>query len=348
MPAKRPFHDEARSSIVQRRAVSVSRSVLLFITGTLLLPLLLVGAIAVDAVRSVLTRRPWMSVRIVLFGWTFIATEVAGLLWLFATWVTSGFGFNWDRLVARTWPVQRWWAGTLFVAVRRLFRIEFDVENHDVVAPGPVLALFRHASIVDNLLPAVLLTSAKQMRMRWIVKRELLALPSLDVAGTRLPNYFVDRNADDPRREIRAIKHLGEGLADDEGVLIYPEGTRFTEGRRSRALSGLEERMPSLYERAARLRFVLPPRIGGTLALLDSGHDVVVCGHEGLDGFARIGDIWSGALVGRTVSVRFWRTAARDIPTDRKARIEWLYDQWERIDDWIAAKKLENRTVHTR
>ena len=35
----------------------------------------------------------------------------------------------WDRLVSLAWPVQRWWARTLLGSVRRLFRLEFDVEG---------------------------------------------------------------------------------------------------------------------------------------------------------------------------------------------------------------------------
>ena len=58
-----------------------------------------------------------------------------------------------------------------------------------------------------------------------------------------------------------------------------------------------------------------------------------------IGGFARIGDVWSGALLGRTVRVCFWRIDAADIPRNRKARIDWLYSQWERIDAWIGAQK---------
>ncbi|HSF87088.1 MAG TPA: 1-acyl-sn-glycerol-3-phosphate acyltransferase [Acidimicrobiia bacterium] len=339
MTTTQPFHDEPRSAVIKRRLVTVSRSVALCLIITALLPILLVGAATVDVVRWIVAKRPWMSVRVVLFGWSFFVTEVIGLAWLLAVWLMSGFGKDRVRLVARTWPVQRWWARTLFAAVRRLFRIELEVSDHDVTTPGPIIAMFRHASIVDNLLPALLLTDAKQFRMRWIIKRELLELPSLDVAGRRLPNYFVDRNADDPRREIRAIRRLADDLEPDEGVLIYPEGTRFTERRRRRALADLENRSPALHERAAAMHHVLPPRVGGPLALLDSGYDVVLCGHEGLGGFARIGDVWSGALLGRTVRVCFWRIDAADIPRNRKARIDWLYSQWERIDAWIGAQK---------
>lgn len=258
MPTLRPFHDEPRAAIVRRRVATITRSAALFVILTVLFPVLLLAAVFVDAARWLFTRRHWMSVRLLLFAWTFLATEVAGLAWLFAVWLASGFGSNWDRLVAMSWPVQRWWACMLFASVRRLFDIRFAVEGDELATPGPILAFFRHASIVDNLLPAVLLTDAKHLRLRWIIKRELLALPSLDVAGTRLPNYFVDRSANDPRREIRAIRKLAADLKEDEGVLIYPEGTRFTESRRRRALAGLQDRMPALHERAGRLRYVLP------------------------------------------------------------------------------------------
>jgi len=233
--------------------------------------------------------------------------------------------------------VQTFWARTLLGGVRRLFRLRFAVTGADVIRPGPIVAMFRHASIVDNLLPVVLLTHDQGIRLRWIVKRELLAVPGLDVGGTRLPNLFVDRSSADPRTEIRRIRELATGLTPAEGVLIYPEGTRFTEERRAKAVAALATRDPSMRTRAERLRNVLPPRIGGPLTLLDAGYDVVVCAHEGLGGFAKIGDVWSGGLVGRTINVTFWRIPAATIPTGRKERIAWLFEEWERVDAWIGA-----------
>jgi 1-acyl-sn-glycerol-3-phosphate acyltransferase len=278
-----------------------------------------------------------MSLRLIAFGWVFLAAETWGLVRFFGHWVLSGFGWRREWLVARAWPVQTWWARTLLTSVRRLFRLTLQVEDAERAQPGPIIAMFRHASIVDNLLPAVLLTHGQGLKLRWIIKRELLSVPALDVGGTRLPNYFVARASSDPRTEIRRIRSLAADLAEDEGVLIYPEGTRFTEARRARALAALEKRDPELSARARRLRHVLPPRIGGPLTLLDTGYDVVMCAHEGLGGFAKIRDIWSGALVGRTINVKFWRFGASEIPTTRKGRIAWLFDQWARVDAWIEA-----------
>ena len=92
---------------------------------------------------------------------------------------------------------------------------------------------------------------------------------------------------------------------------------------------------------ASRLQNLLPPRLGGPLALLQetAGTDVVFCAHVGFDGFEAIGDIWGGGLVGNTISVRFWRVPAAEIPADRDGRIRWLYGHWQELDDWVGERR---------
>lgn len=335
------FHPEPRMVRVKRRLISIPRNVLILVVLTVLFPVLLALAAAVDGFRWLIARTPFMASRLLIVAWVFLAAEMVGLVRFFGSWITSGFGLNKKRLVATAWPVQAWWARVLLGTIRSVFGLKFEVEGEDLIAPGPILAMFRHASIVDNLLPAVYATDRKDMKLRWVMKQELLMLPSLDVGGNRLPNYFVDRESKDSRAEVRRIRALAENLGSDEGVLIFPEGTRFTEAKRSRALEKLAESNAVLHARALHLQHLLPPRLGGPLILLDAGLDVVLCGHEGLGGFAHIRDLWSGGLVGRTVSIKFWRVAAVDIPADRSARIEWLFDQWQTIDDWIAEKHIE-------
>jgi 1-acyl-sn-glycerol-3-phosphate acyltransferase len=340
MPARiTDFTPEPRADVVRRRLFTITRDVGLLILLTLLAPILAGVALVVDALRWIATRRPFMGVRALAFLWVFLAAEMVGVLWLAAQWVGAGFGLRSRRMITAAWSVQSWWAQTLFTTVERLFRLDVVVEDLAVVRPGPIIALFRHASIIDNLLPATLLSDQAGLQMRWIIKRELLTIPALDVAGKRLPNYFVDRSSQDPSVELSRIRALAEGLGEDEGVLIYPEGTRFTTAKRSRAIARLEDSAPELADRARTMRYVLPPRTGGVLALLDAGTDVVVCAHEGLGGFASVADIWSGALMGRKVHVRFWRTPADEIPPGREDRIAWLYDQWQRADEWIASFK---------
>ncbi len=300
---------------------------LLFAVATVGLPLLLAVALVVDATRWAVRRRPWMATRLALFLWLYLAAEAAAIVALFLAWALPPRG----RLVERTYGLQARWAAFLFGAARRLFSLRFDVEGADAVTPGPIVVLMRHASIVDNLLPAMFVAAPHGLRLRYVLKRELLADPSIDIAGGRLPNCFVLRGADDTEAEVARVRALAEGLGPREGVLIYPEGTRFTAAKRRRAI----ERQP----RAAKLEHVLPPRPGGTLAVLDTGADVVVCAHHGLDGFASVSDLWRGGLVRRTVRVRFSRFAAASLPEGREARTAWLWQRWHEVDDWIGAQQ---------
>ena len=82
----------------------------------------------------------------------------------------------------------------------------------------------------------------------------------------------------------------------------------------------------------------MPPRLGGPLALLEGcAADVVILAHKGLDGFARIGDIWRGGMVRTPVTVRFQRIPRTAIPESRADRADWLFRVWQEVDDWVGA-----------
>lgn len=328
---------EPRGVRVRRRLVTIPRHILFLVLTTVTLPILVVGALLVDVVRWVFTRRPFVAVRMILFMWAYLAISVTGVVWMFLNWIAAGFGRRKERMIKNAYRVQRWWARSLFSSVGGLFGFDMSIEGHELVRPGPIIAMFRHTSIVDNLLPALLITDREKMELRWVIKRELLIEPALDVGGNRLPNYFVARTSRNPEEEIARIAGLADGLDEDGGVLIFPEGTRFTEKKRARVLKRLQSRDPALHARAKQLKNLLPPRLGGPVALLDKGIDVVFCGHHGLGGFAHLRDIWAGGMVGAKISVKFWRQPASAIPAGVEARNQWLLDQWQKIDDWITS-----------
>ncbi len=59
--------------------------------------------------------------------------------------------------------------------------------------------------------------------------------------------------------------------------------------------------------------------------------------HAGLDHVLTVADMWREIPTHKTITMRWWRVPAADIPRLREAQIGWLYDWWQRIDDWIAS-----------
>lgn len=328
--------DETRSETVLRRVRTIPPIVLGLVLVTALLPALLVTGVIIDAVRRVASGTRPTAVRLVLCLWAYLAAEVVGLAALAAIWVVSLGGRRDVWLRDLTWRLQRMWANSLLGTVRVLFRVRIEVTGGELIAPGPVIVLMRHASIVDTLLPSSLVGGPQRIRLRYVLKRELLADPCLDVAGRRLPNYFVRRGTGEAQ-EVERVRELAHRLGPDEGVLIYPEGTRFTPERRARATARIAERDSRLAARAERLRHLLPPRLGGVGALLDGAPDadVVVVAHHGFGGLRSISDIWRGGLVGLMVRVRVTRVERSTVPEAGAARADWLYDLWQDVDDWL-------------
>lgn len=315
---------------VTRRIVTIGVLAVTFIVTSLLFPALAIVAVGFDLFRGIISGKPWVASRIVVFAWVYLLGEIWAVVALAAV------GFLPKRLaLASTYLLQERWAGWNLGAVKNLFGLTFVVESDDVVVPGPIILLARHASLIDSLLPAAFVTRKHGIRLRYVLKKELLVDPALDIAGNRLPNVFVDRESADSARERKAIRELVGDLGNDEGALIFPEGTRYSEAKRARYVRRFEGE-GNVGELAGRLRRVLPPRPGGTLALLEqTSADVVVLAHRGFEGFATVKDVWSGDLVGRTVVLKFWRIPRESIPVDRSGRVEWLFEVWAGVDDWV-------------
>lgn len=318
---------------VARRLLTVPAAVLSFCFLTVASPLVIGAAAAVDLVRFVVSQRPWITTRAVVFLWFYLLGQMWALLALLLTAPLP-------RLTKRriTYELQTAWTRWNIAALRSVFSISFVVEGQEAARRGPMILISRHASMVDTMLPAYLIANEFGIRLRYVLKRELLVDPTLDIAGHRLPNYFIDRSASDVAGEVEALRRLASGLTPEEGVLIYPEGTRFSERKRRSYVKRVSSGGGHLAEIAESYRAVLPPRPGGTLALLDTADaDVVVLAHHGLEGLATIHDIWRGHLVGTTVRAHLWRIPAEAIPTERKQRIEWLFQVWARVDDWVVS-----------
>jgi 1-acyl-sn-glycerol-3-phosphate acyltransferase len=318
---------------VLRRTVTIPAFVLAFIAWGALLPVLLPIALAVDLA----LRRRLGAVRFLLAFFVFLGFELFGVVAI--TTLVATRRATLDRLFA----LEDFWADRLLRALLFLFGMGLSVEGLDVVRPGPILLIANHVSLADALLPAAFAGARRAMRLRYAAKSELLWDPCVDLAFHLLPGVFVRRSSTDTPGDVARVKTLLDGVGPDDGVVLFPEGTRFTERKRAallakRTVVGPHEHL----DRDRRLRCLLPPRTGGLLALLErnAGADVVVMAHAGLEGIVRISDLWGGALLGRTLRVAFWRLPASSVPPDPEGRVEWLYREWERLDGWLAAARV--------
>ncbi len=317
-----------------RRLMTISAVLMMFALLTILSPVwILVGAV-VDTVRSLTSNKPWMSLRAFAFLWIYLLGQMWALLGLLFTIPLPG-----RVKQTATFRLQSKWSAWNFAALVWLFSLDLQVEGQDSAVPGPIVLLSRHASMIDTMLPAKLVANPFGIRLRYVLKRELLVDPTLDIGGNRLPNYFIDRKGD-ASAEIEAVKELSRDLGPNDGILIYPEGTRYSEEKRARYTKRLEREGGIVGEMGSRLRRVLPPRPGGTLAILEATTaDIVVLAHRGLEGLATVKDIWSGGMVGSRINVLMWRIRRANVPTGRREQVEWLYELWSEVDKWVVSKE---------
>jgi 1-acyl-sn-glycerol-3-phosphate acyltransferase len=336
----------AREATWIRRVGTLSGVTLAFLAVLGSLPILLPLAALYDVMRG--TR--FTAVRVVLFAAVFLTCELVGVaaaaILFLHEWVARPAEHGRaNEADDRFHALERRWALAIFRGAQTVFGFRVEIEPGSDTGLGPIIAFVRHASIADTLLPVVLL-APRGLRFRYVLKHELRFDPCLDLVGHRLPNTFVRRSSGDAEREIGEIARLADGLGPRDAVVIYPEGTRFTEAKRERVLAKLDASGDlEAAARARRLSNVLPPHLGGPLGLLErnTGADVVFLAHAGFEGIATFWDLWAGALVGATIRVALWRVPFADIPKDREDRIAWLHAHWRLVDDWVGAQRARGR-----
>jgi 1-acyl-sn-glycerol-3-phosphate acyltransferase len=325
--------------MVGRRLLTVPGYVIAWFLCVVTAPVWLPLAAIVDALR----RNQGATFRSTVFLTYYLSCEVLGIAISAGLWAWKRvFPMDSERWADLHYRLEAWWGTTLLRGVVGIFGLRLEIEDDADLARGPYLMLVRHSSSGDTLLASALVSRTHGIRLRYVFKRELLWDPCLDIVGNRLPNVFVDRFSDDSAREIRRAQELARDLGPRDGLLISPEGTRFSEQKRSRVLERLHrEGDAKMLDYARSLEFVLPPRPGGTLGLLEAAPeaDVVVCSHTGFEGAASLAQIWQGALVHQTVRIQFRRISRDLIPSGRDARLAWLLEEWRRVDAWVASHR---------
>ena len=280
------------------------------------------------------------TVRCLSFITVYLLCESAGILLSALFWLCWKLGGEPEsRYLERNRKLQCWWAETLKRAAEKLFRLQFIVDGSDALYGAGAIVLPRHTSIGDTIFPVSFYAKPCSLGVRYVLKRELLLDPCLDIVGNRIPNIFLDRVADDMSSELSAIQTLAQNASDTESLIIYMEGTRFSVAKRARIIASLREGSDvRQLENAERWDNILPPRMAGAMALIEGAphKDLLFCAHTGFEGSANFATLFNGSWLDSVVRLRFWRIAARDIPVGVNARREFLLSQWDRMHREVA------------
>lgn len=326
--ARAPSLPASTRPVWGRRLLTIPTTFAAAFLAVVLAPVFLPLALLID----VLALGRLSATRTSLFFVVFLWAEVVGLA--VAAWVLVAHRSHPDFVEANH-RLQRRWATFLFRAARRLFDVRVTLEGaEELEREGGCLFFVRHASTLDTLLPFV---ADDQRRFRYVLKHELLVDPCLDVVGNRLPNCFVERGSDRKEREIHRVVRLSDGVGEDEAVVIFPEGTRYTPGKRAHLVERMRQKGERAADLAAELQHTLSPLRAGALALGTSARDLdlVVVAHRGIEAAGSLRDLITGGLTHKNLRIRVWRTPAADVPRDDDAFRAFLADRWRAVDAFV-------------
>lgn len=316
-----------------RRAVTVTLTVLGAAVWWSLAPLALPIALVADLVQ----RRPLLWTRFYVMIGTILFGHAWGLILLFCTWISCGFGLARVRYNRGALWAELLWARWNARVMARIYGLTYDVEGAECMKDGPTLLVMRHVSINDTILP-ISLVGEHGIRLRIVLKHELLYAAIVDAIGHTWPTAFVRRSSSHPERELATVRNIAGDLHPRESIMIFPEGTRFSNERRAALIERMKVKDPAVAAIAEELTHVMPLRFGGLFALMDAvpHADIVFCAHTGYERTVRLADFVAGGLYRAIVKVKFWRVAASSIPVEPAARAAFFVDEWRKMNAWVA------------
>ncbi|MEE2750969.1 MAG: 1-acyl-sn-glycerol-3-phosphate acyltransferase [Myxococcota bacterium] len=315
----------------KRRAITVSATGVAALVFYGLLPALLLCSLTLDTIAP---KRLARTRGLLFVGWL-LTLECLGIAAATANWLYTGGGYASETFLRHNMRLQYWWCSTLTAGLKRLFSVAYEFTGSEHLEAGPLFLFIRHVSTADTLLPITEVALPHAFRTRYVLKSELQWDPCLDIVGNRLQNAFIRRGQG--ASEVESIRKLAQEIDPSTLIVLYPEGTRFSESRRERRLQQLRDRSDPKLGLAEQMTHTLPPHVGGPLALLEEQPhvDVVFFAHAGLEGIRTVADLFNGTLIGRSVKGHFWRVSAKDIPKESTQQQLWLFEQWLQVDEWV-------------
>jgi 1-acyl-sn-glycerol-3-phosphate acyltransferase len=167
------------------------------------------------------------------------------VVWLLSFW--------WDK---RLWLLHRYsivWA-MFYIWINPFWKI--DIAGEKNIRKGqPYIIISNHQSAMD-----IVLLYRLRMHFKWVAKREIFKIP---VIGWNLwlnRHIAIDRTS--VKGALKMIKQAQEHLKQGNSVLIFPEGTRSTDGKIKRFKDGA-------FVLAKKANYpILPVVIEGTMEVL--------------------------------------------------------------------------------
>lgn len=315
--------------MILRRCFTIAALVVATVTLFALAPLLIVTALIASRFAGFRTAPHSLT-----FIYWFVICEWIGLARFL--WVCTLY-YNKPEFLRRLRDIQFWWAQALFDLGKWVFQLSVEVRGSDALDGQSAIVLSRHTSMADTVLPLLYFGKTRFESLRYVLKQELQLLPCLDIGGNLLPNVFVDRSGSDSTKAVAEVSQLVASAGDDESVLIYPEGTRFTQAKHD----ALREKRPQLRDQLQRWPGLLPPRLGGVSAMLanNPGKDLVFLAHVGFEGSASIHDLVGGGWLQQRVILQFWRVPYAEIPSADVT--EFLFAEWDKMQRTVNELKAE-------
>lgn len=319
-----------------RRPVSITTVTLGAVLAAPLVIPLFVLALVVDLVTRT---RPRRRARLVWLISTLLWVDLFGVIATAGAWLISPFGLRTqsDTDQRRYHWVMTWWGTMLLNAIGRWVPLSFDFSQiDDETMRGNAIMIGRHRSVLDAILP-VRLIGSRGLTALYTLKEDLRWEPNIDIVGHRMGHRFVTRAPEDPETELEPLRELGRRIDGDSIGVIFPEGTFFTQERKAKIIASLAKTSPRLAEKATSMNHLLPPKPGGTLALLEGAPeaDVIVYGHTGFEDFGTIGNIIRNLGGDRSITLTARRIPRSEIPDETDLQVDWLFDQWQQLDDWV-------------
>jgi 1-acyl-sn-glycerol-3-phosphate acyltransferase len=275
------------------------------------------------------------------FVTNYLLFQLIGLVMLFDVWVRYNLlsGGDCPKYREKTHRVQRVWADYLFRSTKYILGIKFHVESGYEFGDRKIILAARHTSVGDTFMPLVFASIPYQKKLGFVMKKELEWDPAIDFAVSHLDHIFITRGSVDSDAEIAQVGKLAKS-AELDGVVIFPEGTRFTQKKWAHIKNSMEKNgRQELAEWMDANPNVLPPRPGGLIALLENNDeaDVVFLAHRGFENARTFRDILNGTFAGSAIHIKYWGIKFEDVPIDDSERRKWIMENWEIVNDFTVA-----------